>query len=97
VLHLRITLVVLNIAAQTKLEIRSWLGRGIICSFTNSRLSKQEKKLRFTSFMNYYITVRSNLKYVVGIAMAGLKYNTCSDLLRRKFKNVTGIHSNINI
>jgi len=38
-----ITLVVPYIAAQTKLEIKSWLASGINCKFKKGRLSKQEK------------------------------------------------------
>jgi hypothetical protein len=81
-LYSRITSVVPYIAAQTKLEIKSWLGSSINCNFNKGRLSKQEKTE--TIFMNYYVTIRSNLEYAVGIAMAGLKHNTCSNLLSRK-------------
>jgi len=71
-------------AAQIKQEIKSWLGSGINRNFNKDRLSKQEKTK--TSFSNYYVTIRSNLEYSVGIAMAGLRYNTCSDLLSRKLE-----------
>jgi len=42
-LYSRITLVVPYIAAQTKLEIKSWLGSSINCNFNKGRPSKQEK------------------------------------------------------
>jgi hypothetical protein len=87
--------VVIYIAVKIKLEIRSWRGSGIICSFNEGRFSKQEK-MSFTSFKYYYITMRSNLKSARGITKVALKYNTCSDLLSKTLeKCVIGINSNI--